>query len=603
MSEVTVEGLTLNELGFDPQALAARYQQERAKRLRKEGNAQYQEVEGKFEHFKVDTRADSDFKREPIDADVKVLIVGGGYGGLVTAVRLAEQGITDLRIVEKGVAYGGTWYWNQYPGVQCDVESYIYMPLLEELGYIPTEKYVHGPEILRHMDMIAQRWELNPKTHFQTEVKTMGWDEGESCWSVRTNRNDHFRARFVVTAIGVLHKPKLPGLAGIETFKGHSFHTSRWDYAYTGGDTTGNLSKLSDKTVGVIGTGATAVQILPYLTHSAKQVYIFQRTPSSVNVRNNRPTDDTFTNSLKPGWQRHRQENFNNILGGAMEKEDLVSDGWTDMKVMSILGGAGQKIDPAQRVKLMAMADFQKMEGIRKRVDEIVKDRKTAEKLKPWYMSMCKRPCFHDEYLQCFNQPNVELVDTDGKGVDRISEKGVVANGCEYPVDLLIYATGFETGTEWSRRSGIAATGRDGKTLTDKWTKGVSTLYGVQTRDFPNLFLISLAQAGFSANFVYTIETASKHITYVIAHCEEKGITHVEPTDEAEEGWVKRILEGSAQMMSFFRGCTPSYFNNEAQITETNSRGAVFSGGPSGWARVLEEWRRKRGLEGLQVNS
>jgi cation diffusion facilitator CzcD-associated flavoprotein CzcO len=220
-------------------------------------------------------------------------------------------------------------------GIQCDTESYIYMPLLEELGYIPTEKYAHCLEILKHVDMIAQKWDLTPKALFQTEVKIMDWDDKASKWTVRTNRGDKIRSTFIVTANGILHKLKLPGVPGIESFKGETFHTSRWDYDITGGDSIGNLTKLADKTIGIIGTGATAVQLLPQLSRYAKRVYVFQRTPSSINVRNNRPTssDPKFFNSLKPGWQLHRQDNFNTILGGGAEEEDLVSDGWDQHRI------------------------------------------------------------------------------------------------------------------------------------------------------------------------------------------------------------------------------------------------------------------------------
>ena len=337
-------------------------------------------------------------------------------------------------------------------GIQCDTESYIYMPLLEELGYIPTEKYAHCLEILKHVDMIAQKWDLTPKALFLTEVKIMDWDDKASKWTVRTNRGDKIRSTFIVTANGILHKLKLPGVPGIESFKGETFHTSRWDYDITGGDSTGNLTKLADKTIGIIGTGATAVQLLPQLARYAKKVYVFQRTPSSINVRNNRPTstDPKFLSSLKPGWQLHRQDNFNTILGGGAEEEDLVSDGWTNNASQEILSAGAKDIDPAKLGEMIALADFKMMDWIRARVDEIVHDPLTAEKLKPWYSSMCKRPCFHDEYLQAFNQENVSLIDTNANGVKRISENGVVANGEEYKVDILVYSTSSYQGIHLS---------------------------------------------------------------------------------------------------------------------------------------------------------
>jgi cyclohexanone monooxygenase len=389
---------------------------------------------------------------------------------------------------------------------------------------------------------------------------------------------------------------------GIESFKGQTFHTSRWDYAITGGDATGNLTKLADKTIGIIGTGATAVQLLPQLARHAKKVYVFQRTPSSINVRNNRPTSSAtkFLNSLKPGWQLHRQDNFNSILGGGAEEEDLVCDGWTNTASQAILGGAGKDIDPAKLGEMMAIADFKMMSRIRARVDEIVQDPTTAEKLKPWYSSMCKRPCFHDEYLQTFNQPNVSLVDTDAKGVERISERGVVANGEEYAVDIIVYSTGFIPGNPLERFSGITITGRGGQTLEEKFKDGPITLHGLYTRGFPNYFMFQTSQAGVNANFTYTLDTGAQHVASLVAKCKKEGIKSVEPAREAEEKWLKMILDGSQGMIHYFNNCPPGYYNNEGQISDAVARGAIFPGGPTGWARLLKDWREIGKLEGLE---
>lgn len=487
-------------------------------------------------------------------------------------------------------------------GIQCDTESYIYMPLLEELGYIPTEKYAHCLEILKHVDMIAQKWDLTPKALFQTEVKIMDWDDKASKWTVRTNRGDKIRSTFIVTANGILHKLKLPGVPGIESFKGETFHTSRWDYDITGGDSIGNLTKLADKTIGIIGTGATAVQLLPQLSRYAKRVYVFQRTRSSINVRNNRPTssDPKFFNSLKPGWQLHRQDNFNTILGGGAEEEDLVSDGWTNTTSQEILSAGSKDIDPAKLGEVIALADFKMMNRIRARIDEIVHDKTTAEKLKPWYSSMCKRPCFHAEYLQTFNQGNVSLIDTNAKGIERISEHGVVANGEEYKVDILVCSTGFLPGNPLERFSGITIKGRDGQTLEEKFKDGPITLYGLYTRGFPNYFMFQTTQSGVNASFTYTIDTGSQHMASLVAKCKKEGIKSVEPTEEAEEKWLKMILDGNQGMIYYFRSCPPGYFNNEGKITDDVARGAIFQGGPTGWARLLKDWRENGKLEGLE---
>ena len=494
--------------GFDPDALREKYRLERDKRLRADGNEQYLEVVGDFSRY-IDDPHVAPFEREPLEDEVQVVIVGGGFGGLLAGARLRQAGIDDIRIIEKGGDFGGTWYWNRYPGAMCDVESYIYLPLLEEIGYVPKEKYTRAPEILAHSRAIGEFFDLYRNACFQTEVTGMHWDDDDGRWIVSTNRGDRIRARFVCMANGPLHRPKLPGIPGIETFQGHTFHTSRWDYDYTGGDSDGNLTGLRGKRVGIIGTGATAVQCVPHLGAAADQLYVFQRTPSSIDVRDNRPTDAQWMASLQPGWQKRRMENFNNLVSGIPEPEDLVSDGWTDIigkLLIRVQRGEAGDMSAQSLANTMEMADFEKMEQIRARVDTMVADPRTAEALKPYYRQFCKRPCFHDDYLATFNRPNVRLVDTQGRGVERITERGIVVDGTEYELDCIIYATGFEVGTDYTRRSGYELVGRDGITLTQKWANGASTLHGLHSRGFPNCFIFSLTQSGFTVNFPHMLD-------------------------------------------------------------------------------------------------
>ena len=285
------ENATPEDLGFDPEALRRKYRQERDKRIRSDGNEQYVEVTGEFSAYVDDPYIAGPEEREPLFDEVDVVVVGGGFGGLLTAAHLREAGVEDIRLIEKGGDVGGTWYWNRYPGAACDVESYVYLPLLEEVGYVPSEKYAHAPEILSHSRAIAEKYDVYRNACFQTEVTQMDWDDESARWIVSTNRGDRMRARFVCMANGPLHRPKLPGIPGVSSFQGHTFHTSRWDYEYTGGDSTGNLSRLADKRVGIIGTGATAVQCVPHVGAAAKELFVFQRTPSSVDVRDTLPPD------------------------------------------------------------------------------------------------------------------------------------------------------------------------------------------------------------------------------------------------------------------------------------------------------------------------
>jgi cyclohexanone monooxygenase len=593
-----------DELGFDPEALRARYRAERDKRLRADGNEQYVEIAGRFTHYLEDPYVQPGFARAPLTDEVEVAVIGGGFGGLLVGARLREAGVRDIRIIEKGGDFGGTWYWNRYPGAACDIESYIYLPLLEEVGYMPVEKYSRAPEILRHSRAIAEKFDLYRNACFQTEVKALRWDERTGRWIIETNRGDAMRARFVVMANGPLHRPKLPGIPGIESYKGHSFHTSRWDYAYTGGTSEGGLTGLRDKVVGIIGTGATAVQCVPHLGQGAKQLFVFQRTPSSIDVRANRPTDPAWAQSLEPGWQQHRMDNFNILVSGGFADEDLVADGWTDI-IGNILLLARKKAEAGETVEdpaaLMQLADFRKMEQVRARVDSVVRDPATAEALKPYYNQFCKRPCFHDEYLATFNRENVALVDTQGRGVERITETGVVAGGREYDLDCLIYATGFEVGTDYTRRSGYEVYGRDGLTLTDKWRDGAATLHGLHSHGFPNCFIISNTQSGFSANFPHMINEQAKHLGYILGRCREAGIGLVEASEQAEAAWVETIEKLAIMRQGFLEECTPGYYNNEGKVRAMATRNGSYGAGPVAFVKVLEAWRAEGSMQGLEL--
>jgi cyclohexanone monooxygenase len=597
---------------FDPDALREKYREERDKRLREAGNEQYIEVTGEFERYVHDPYVDP-IEREPLTDEVEVLIIGGGFGGLLAGARLREAGIDDIRMVEKGGDFGGTWYWNRYPGAACDVESYVYLPLLEEIGYMPKEKYSQAAEILSHSQAIGEHFDLYRNACFQTEVTGMRWDDDDRRWVVTTNRGDAMRARYIVMASGPLHRPKLPGIDGITTFEGHTFHTSRWDYDYTGGTSDGGLDRLADKRVGIIGTGATAVQCVPHLGAGAKELFVFQRTPSSIDVRDNRPTDPEWAASLEPGWQGRRMENFNNLVSGIPEAEDLVDDGWTDIignLLIRLRRGEGD-MTPEGLATTMEMADFEKMEQIRARVETIVNDPNTAEALKPYYRQFCKRPCFHDQYLDTFNRPNVHLIDTEGRGVKRITPTGVVverhdATGAlveeEFEVDCLIYATGFEVGTDYTRRAGYELYGRDGITLTEKWHDGASTLHGMHSRGFPNCFIFSNVQSGFTVNFPHMLNEQSKHLAYILAEAADRGVTVIEADADAEAAWVETIVNLSQMNQRFLESCTPGYYNNEGKPGDRSVKNGSYGAGSIAFIKVLEAWRAAGDLAGLELS-
>ncbi len=599
--QATVPG---QEFGFDANALRNKYREERDRRVRADGNEQYVEVEGKFAHYLDDPYAEADFTRAPLSDEVGVAIIGGGFGGLLAGTRLRQAGVESLRIIDPASDFGGTWYWNRYPGIACDIESYTYLPLLEEVGYVPKEKYSFGKEILEHSQAIARKFDLYRDACFQTRVEEIRWDDDEARWVISTNRGDRMKAQYVCLATGPLNRPKLPGIAGIEAFAGHSFHASRWDYDYTGGTSEGGLSGLRGKRVGIIGTGATSVQVVPHLGEWADQLYVFQRTPSSIDVKDNPPTDPEWEKSLKPGWHQHRMDNFNSLVSGVPQDEDLVNDGWTALignLLVNIRKGVSTDFTSKGLAEAAEVADFQKMEEIRARVEAVVGDSKTAEALKPYYRQFCKRPCFHNEYLDAFNRPNVTLVDTHGRGVERITENGVMVDGKEYAVDCLIYASGFEVGTDYSRRAGMQLYGRGGLSLTEAWSGGIRTMHGMHVRDFPNCFIMSNPQAGFTASYPHLSNEQAKHLAYIIGVGMERNVRSIEASEEGEAAWVAQCLRKARDVGDFFENCTPGYYNNEGKPTERSGQDGFYGGGSVEFFRILDGWREEGGLEGLEL--
>jgi cation diffusion facilitator CzcD-associated flavoprotein CzcO len=600
---------TIGEIDFDPTALKSKYLHERDKRLRDDGNDQYVEVTGDYSNYVDDPYAERIERDAKFDA-VEIVIIGGGFGGLMMGGRLREAGHKDIRVIEQGGDFGGTWYWNRYPGAMCDVESYCYLPMLEELNYVPKHKYSFAPEIMEYSRSIARHYRLYENALLQTTVTAMTWDESDEMWLIETNRGDRMKARYVAMANGPLSRPKLPGIPGIDDFKGHTFHTSRWDYDYTGGSSDGNLSKLADKKVGIIGTGATAVQCIPHLGESAAQLYVFQRTPSSVDVRNNRPTDPEWAKSLEPGWQKRRTENFNSLVSGGDQEEDLVADGWTDI-FRNLTGIAaktasrklGRRLTGSEKAELMEIADYQKMNTVRARAASVVKDPEVAEKLKPWYRQFCKRPCFHDEYLPTFNRHNVELVDSQGQGVERVTETGVIVNGKEYEVDCLIFATGFEVGTTYTRRAGYDIVGKGGQVLSEKWLDGLRTLHGLQTNGFPNCFFLGFTQSAITVNVPQSLNEQARHVTYILDQIKARGGKTVEATIDGENGWVAE-MHSKAKMGEQFRvECTPGYYNNEGKTGNPNGFFAfAYGAGPLRFFEILEQWRERGDLDGCEIN-
>ncbi|MBN4055340.1 NAD(P)/FAD-dependent oxidoreductase [bacterium AH-315-K03] len=603
---------------IDIPALREKYLHERDKRINRQGQNQYVRSKGDFgDAYEGDPHIPIE-PRDAVSEDIDVVVLGAGFSGILAGVELRKAGVTNFRTIDHAGDFGGVWYWNRYPGVQCDNDAYCYLPMLEEMDYLPSKKFANGLDIYRYCQRIAKRFELYDGSLFHTMVKTVRWDDAIQRWRIGTNRGDDIRARFVVMANGLLNIPKLPGIAGIEKFKGKMFHTARWEYDYSGGSQENpDLNKLADKRVGIIGTGATALQAIPHIGRHAKQLYVLQRTPSTVDQRNNTPTDSEWAKSLQPGWQAERQANFHRA---AMEsflpgEADLVCDFWTEIS-RNLAAEFAEIGSPESLEKFMArreMMDYQVMERMRRRVDSIVKDKATAEALKPYYRFLCKRPLSNEAYYETFNRSNVELVDvSQTKGVECMTATGFVANGVEYEVDAMIFASGFEVTSDLNRRWGFDVfEGRNGLSIYDHWADGYKTLHGMMTSDFPNQFFIGYYQGGVNATTTEQYKQQAHHIAYIIKEALERGVRSLEPSEQAQDDWVKHVRDTAIDTSSFLEECTPSYYNGESEKHKGSDGkesfrfflGETYGPGWGAFQQLLLDWRSAGELAGLVINT
>ncbi|WP_319448663.1 MULTISPECIES: NAD(P)/FAD-dependent oxidoreductase [unclassified Mycobacterium] len=593
-------------MAYDPDAVHAKYLAERDRRL-VPGRAVIRDLTR--DELVAGYRADPFtpyIEREPIADDPDVVIVGGGIAGLLAGAHLRKAGIERIRIVDQAGGVGGTWYWNRYPGVMCDVESYQYLPMLEELEYIPTRRYAFGEEIRQHLERVADRFELVPDALFHTGVTRTMWDDDAGRWQVHTDRGDQLSCRYYVLAVGILNLMKLPAIPGMDDFGGRAFHTARWDYGYTGGGPGQPLTGLADKAVALVGTGASGLQALPPLAEAAKHVYVFQRTPSAIGVRGNRLTDPSFADGLVPGWQKARMDNFQSIMLGRPVDGDLTEDGWTQhyAAVQNPPRVKGASI--AEFMRTAEELDFGIMEEHRGRIDELVNDPDVAAALKPYYRYLCKRPCFHDEYFGAFNRPNVTLVDCP-TGIERITERGPVVGGQQYDVDLIVYGTGFEAEvTPLQRRVGHDIVGRDGVSLAEKWADGAASLFGMMSRGFPNMFVMPAPgqQSVVTVNYTQLAVFGAEFVAGVVTLLEKQGGAVFDVNAAAEADWIQQIVDTFVDPSAVMSACTPSRLNNEGDPGSIRARDTNWGRGFGdffGYRELLESWLASGELEGLDL--
>ena len=494
----------------------------------------YMKMEGQFAHYLNDHYSAAPVEREALTDECEILIVGAGFAGLLLWYRLKEAGFTDVRFCEKGGDVGGTWYWNRYPGIACDVESYSYLPLLDEMGYFPTMKFASGFEIFEYCQKMAEKFGFYDHCLFHTEVTDSQWNEEDQRWTVRTNRGDAMRARFVMLANGTLTTPRLARISGMEDFKGESFHTARWNYDVD----------LAGKRVAVIGTGATAVQAIPEIAKVADSLTVFQRTPSTIDVRDQRATTQQEIEEWKktPGWARARRERFAKLIGRrALQANDDFLAGRVE-KPKRRLFGDGKRLSREELIQRELETSYRIMEQIRDRIDAIIDDPETARAMKPYYPYGCKRPTFHDEYLPTFNLQHVSLVDTAPLGVQEINETGVKHAGVQYDFDVIVYATGFDF---MSRESMGRFKVPDGTTIAEKWQNGgTRTFVGLHTHGYPNLFIIAGPQGtGGSFNFTDAIEEHSEYVVDLLRRMRDLGHKVVDVNEGDELQFAKHCAE------------------------------------------------------------
>lgn len=601
----------------DVPSLKERYRQERQRRLRSDGQRQYATP---VEHPEAVDYSDPHQPRVPRDSvkdTVDVVILGGGWAGILAGYHLRQAGVTDFKIVEQAGDFGGVWYWNRYPGLSCDNDSYCYLPLLEQMQFFPSRKFADGIEIREYSQRVAKAFGLYQGALFHTCVTAMRWNEPSSRWIVETDRGDELQARFVIMALGPINTPKVPKVPGLQQFEGKTFHTARWDYDYTGGNQREPvLDKLGDKRVAIVGTGASAIQAVPYLAKYAQQLYVLQRTASTVDERHNSPTDKAWLATLKPGWQRERQMNFHRaaIDGLTPGERDTICDIWTEINrnLSAEFDAAGWPQSLEEFMAKRELMDFRVMERLRRRVEAVVKDKDTAEILKPWYRHMCKRPASSDEFYPAFNRPNVKLLDVSAtQGVESITPRGFIHESTEYEIDCLIFASGFEVTSDLRRRWGIAEiSGRDGRCFYDNWAHEFRTLHGVMTHGFPNHFSIGFFQGGFNASTTETFNNQGRHVAWIISQVLDQGATTMEPSQEAQEDYVQHVRDVAIDTSAFIRECTPGYFNNDGEevadeggtLRPRSYTGETYGLGYYAFEKLLEDWRSNGGLPGLVIN-
>ena len=478
--------------------------------------------------------------------DLDAVVVGAGFAGMYQLHRLRGMGC-KVRVIEAGSGVGGTWYWNRYPGARCDIESmqysYQFSPeLAQEWNW--SERFAAQPEILTYANHVADRFDLRRDIDFDTRVMRAAFDEASSRWTLEAENGRTYRARWVIMATGCLSSPNTPEFDGLDEFEGDVYHTGNWPHRPV--DFTG-------KTVAVIGTGSSAVQSIPVIARQARHLYVFQRTPHWVIPAHNKPLDPAVAKAWKADYPARRakaKQSFTGVLANyRTEKAAETPDAERRAEYQRRWDEGGLGFMGAFSDLLMDDdANATVRAFVAEKVRAVVKDPTLAATLTPDYLIGCKRLVIDTGYYETFNQPHVELVDIRNEAIERITAKGVRAKGREWPVDVIVMATGFDAMTGTLNR--IEIRGRGGLALKQKWAEGPRTYLGVMSAGFPNLFMIT--GPGSPSVFTNMLPTIEQHVDWVtdcIGHLRDHQRATIEPDQAAEDAWVVHNEEVSGKTL------------------------------------------------------
>ena len=474
--------------------------------------------------------------------ELDALVIGAGFAGLYQLLCLRDRLGLNVKGLEAGGGVGGTWYWNRYPGARCDSESHVYWytfspELMREWEW--SERYPGQAEILRYLNFVADKFDLKRDILFDTRVVSAAYDEAANRWRVRTDQGETFVAKFLVTAVGCLSTANVPAIPGLRDFAGDWYHTGQWPHA--GVDFTG-------KRVGMIGTGSTGIQAAPVIAAQAKHLTVFQRTANySVPARNV---------PLSPEFKQYVRQNAGEIRATTHQTYNGMAFKVEDRKAVETSPEERERLYEAawERGGLQFRATFQDMlvskaandtaaDFIKRKIRSIVKDPNTAAILSDIdHPYAAKRPPIDTDYFETYNRANVSLVDVKAAPIQRISAAGICTTEAEYPVDVIVFATGFDAMTGPLLRMNIR--GRDGVALQDVWEAGPRNYLGLQVAGFPNLFTITgPGSPSVLCNMPVAIEQHADWISNCIEYMRAKGLDRIEPRPEAVESWMAEVNE------------------------------------------------------------